>query len=334
MAEITTEESLDRTHSTPDTETEKTEPQNSAEPVSATESADPQNPLAIEKSGIQEPEGRTSEGPAVSDSIESPSRQESPSPESPETPDPQPEPSQSSDAQTPAGTDEQAQPRNPESADHPVYDAIQKLAQSDPAACFSSWTSDTRVDGRVLNRPARSAMNTRLLWLAPGDSVETALQRMQQKHIRYGLVKEDDRLEAVFSQSDLNAALSPYLKPAFEQYRRPLDDASLQIRIKWFMSRPVHTVGPETPLWKVMEMMCRHDIRALPVQDTEGVVLGLVTPFEIFQAFVTPDPEIQTQEPESESNPSGPSAEPGPAEASQPPEPEEQPGENQATPAE
>jgi tRNA nucleotidyltransferase (CCA-adding enzyme) len=143
-------------------------------------------------------------------------------------------------------------------------------------------------------------MNTKPLWLSPNDSVETALQRMQQNAARYALIEEKDQMVGILSQSDLNAAISPYLRAPFEEYRRPLDEASLQIRIKWFMSRPVRTITPDTPLWKVMDTMYRYQIRALPVQDAAGSVIGLITVMEIFHALLQPTAAAPTADTQSQ----------------------------------
>lgn len=164
---------------------------------------------------------------------------------------------------------------------HPVYDAIVQITQS---GC-----PNPSVSSQILNRPAKSVMNRHPLWLFLNDSVETALQRMQQNNTRYALIEEQGQLVGILSRGDLNAAVSPYLKPAFDAYRRPLDEATLQIRIKWFMSRLMHIADPEMPVWKMMETMCRHEIRALPVQDSSGSVLGLVTVPDIFGLFIRTD---------------------------------------------
>ncbi|MHC4112836.1 MAG: CBS domain-containing protein, partial [Planctomycetota bacterium] len=86
--------------------------------------------------------------------------------------------------------------------------------------------------------------------------------------------------------SNITGALSPYLRPVFAKWRRPLDDATLQIRIKWIMSRPVHTVKPETPLANVMENMCRFGVLCLPVVDQQGKMQGLVTEAGIFKVLL------------------------------------------------
>jgi CBS-domain-containing membrane protein len=84
--------------------------------------------------------------------------------------------------------------------------------------------------------------------------------------------------------------MSPYLLPIFAKWRRPLDDATLKIRIKWIMSRPVRTIKPKTSLATIMEHMSQFRGRCLPVMDEEGNVQGLVTAFDIFQALLKSNP--------------------------------------------
>ncbi len=46
--------------------------------------------------------------------------------------------------------------------------------------------------------------------------------------------------------------LNLYIGPMFAKWRWPLDDATLQIKVKWIMSRPIHTISPQTPLAAIM----------------------------------------------------------------------------------
>jgi predicted transcriptional regulator len=65
-----------------------------------------------------------------------------------------------------------------------------------------------------------------------------------------------------------------------------MDEATLKIKIKWIMSRPVHMISPQMPLGAIMRNMCRFCVRALPVADQQGKVLGLVTEANIFKAIL------------------------------------------------
>ena len=133
---------------------------------------------------------------------------------------------------------------------------------------------------------AKDVMLKELVWGSPEDSVQQAITKMQRYGSGYLMVGIDGVLEGIVSNSNIKGALSPYLRPVFAKWRRPLDDATLQIRIKWIMSRPVHIVKPETPLANVMENMCRYGVLCLPVVDQQGKVQGLVTETDIFKVLL------------------------------------------------
>jgi len=115
---------------------------------------------------------------------------------------------------------------------------------------------------------------------------------MEQHNIRYLLIGSDGVLEGIVSKSDLAGAISPYLKPEFAKWHRPLDDATLQIKVKWIMSRPVHIIRPQMPLATIMRNMSRFRICALPVVAQQGKVLGLVTEAEIFKTILKPKSDL------------------------------------------
>ncbi|KKK95016.1 hypothetical protein LCGC14_2677050 [marine sediment metagenome] len=133
---------------------------------------------------------------------------------------------------------------------------------------------------------AKDIMRKNVAWGSSDDSVQQALIKIEQHNANYMIVGQNGVPEGIISKSDLTGALSPYLRPIFAKWRRPLDDATLQIKVKWVMSRPVHTIRPEIPLGTVMENMQLFGQRVLPVMDQQGEIQGLITPFEIFKALI------------------------------------------------
>jgi len=129
-------------------------------------------------------------------------------------------------------------------------------------------------------------MQNKVTWASPDNSLQQALAKMQQTDAGYIMIGRNGVLEGIVSKSDITRAISPYLQPIFAKWRRPLDDATLKIRIKWIMSRPVHTIKPETSLAAIMEHMSQFRGRCLPVMDEQGNVQGLVTAFDIFQTLL------------------------------------------------
>lgn len=137
-----------------------------------------------------------------------------------------------------------------------------------------------------LKLSVQQIMNPAVLWVDPEDTVENVLRQMQQQNIGYVLVGSDGQIEGLVSRSDIAAAVSPYIRSVFAHWRRPLDDATLQIRIKWCMSRPVHTIRPEASLFTLMEIMVQRSVRGLPVVDANGQALGFITVYDVFGALL------------------------------------------------
>jgi CBS domain-containing protein len=137
-------------------------------------------------------------------------------------------------------------------------------------------------------------MQGRVIWANPDETVQQVLAKMQQYDTGYIMVGVDGVLEGIVSRSDITGALSPYLRSIFAKWRRPLDDATLKIKIKWIMSRPVRTVKPQTPLATIMEHVCRFGGSGLPVVDEQGKVQGLVTVFNVFQTMLNTCADVST----------------------------------------
>ncbi len=181
-----------------------------------------------------------------------------------------------------------------ESNRHPVSDAIRSMTA--PSTESLSEPEQHALRDSVSHTPsphlrisAKEIMYRDITWASPEDSVQDALAMLQQNDAGYLMVGTDGKLEGLVSRSDVNGALSPYLQPMFAKWRRPLDDATLQIKIKWIMTRTIRTVNPDTTLAAIMETMCQFGWRALPVIDHEGNVQGLVTVFDIFRALLKAD---------------------------------------------
>ncbi|MHC4580401.1 MAG: CBS domain-containing protein [Planctomycetota bacterium] len=162
-----------------------------------------------------------------------------------------------------------------------VSESIQKMTQS-PAVLPGQSAQLS------LAMPVEQIMQKEVVWGSPDESVQQAFTKMQHHNAGYVMIGDAGVLEGIVSQSDLTGAISPYLRPMFAKWRRPSDDATLQIKIKWIMSRLVRTIGPQASVAAAMESMCRSGGGCLPVVDQQGQVLGLVTAFDIFKALSTP----------------------------------------------
>jgi len=179
-----------------------------------------------------------------------------------------------------------AQPaENKETPKGPVSETIQKMVESVPQI------KDTLAS---LQLCAKDIMRKEFLFGSPEDSVQHTLSRMQQADTNYVLIGADNVPEGIVSTYDIASAVSVYLKPVFAKWRRPADDATLQIKVKWIMTRPVRTIKPEASVAAVMETMCQTGLRCLPVAGANGKVEGLITAFDVFRAFLTTDAKISS----------------------------------------
>jgi CBS domain-containing protein len=157
------------------------------------------------------------------------------------------------------------------------------------AVASPSWQESPEI---LWTLCAKDIMRKNVVWCQSDESVEQVRMKMDQNDVGYVIAGTGGMMEGIISVSDLKAATSPYLRPMFAQWRRPLDEASLQIKVKWVMSRSVHIVKPDKPLAIVMETMCRHNIRALPVVDQHGKVEGLITVFDVFKTLLQKKEEV------------------------------------------
>ena len=172
-----------------------------------------------------------------------------------------------------------------ESKGQSVSETIRKMAQS-PADLPGRLTD---ISSSIC---AIDIMEEEVVWGSPDDNVKQTLARMQQADVGYVMIGTDGVLEGIVSKSNMAEAMSPYLRPIFVKWRRPLDDATLNIKVKWMMSRPVHAIKPETPLTAIIENMSQFGGRCLPVVDRAGKVQGLVTVFDIFKVLLNTNPNI------------------------------------------
>jgi CBS domain-containing protein len=141
---------------------------------------------------------------------------------------------------------------------------------------------------KLMSLTARDLMGSKVVWVSPSASVHEVLTAMQQHDVGYVVAGENGILEGLVSKSNVLGALSPYLRPVFAKWRRPADDATMNIKVQWIMSRPVRTVRPEASLAVIVEQMRQFGGRCLPVVAADGSVEGLVTVFDILRVL-TPD---------------------------------------------
>ena len=298
-------------HSEPENESEpesqapapvEARPQEKVEPPAPSAKAEAPEPPAAKDTQAKPTKAATTEPPV--DHGRGKPEAASPPPKKPQPPSPKPV----AEAETPA---EPKKPK-PASAAKPVRTAAPTSVAANESSQSPEPTigifSDKRAAALIdeifeehavypgdkgirdlLNAPARDVMTKQVVWCDPDDSVQDVLTAMQQHNTGYVLVGRDGRLEGLVSTSNILGAISPYLRPTFGKWRRPEDDATLGIKIKWVMTRPVRTIKPDASLGTMIESMRRYGGRCLPVMDGQGTIQGIVTVFDVMLRVLEAD---------------------------------------------
>ena len=189
----------------------------------------------------------------------------------------------------------------------PVSETIERMTQSPAALPGQSVTAaaadKTQEKGqqKLQHIRAKDIMQKDILWGNAEDSVEDALSRMEDAKTYHIMVGRASILQAIVLKADLEAVLSPYLRPEFAKWRRPLDDATLRIKIKWVMHKSPSTVRPDAPLHVIIERMREAGVHVLPVTDDVNTVLGVVTVRDVLGAFLECQPPREIEDLKSES---------------------------------
>jgi len=166
-----------------------------------------------------------------------------------------------------------------ESSENQISQDLQPVAPAPANQLREQWPADCGLH-------AEDIMHNELVWGSPDDSIQGILPKMERHDVDCILIGQNGVLEGLVSETDLAAALSPFLRPEFAHLRQPEDDDTLQIKVKWIMSRPVHTVHPRASLLDIVSVMSRVGRLCLPVVDEQGKVHGLVTESDIFEVML------------------------------------------------
>ncbi len=134
-------------------------------------------------------------------------------------------------------------------------------------ACLESNVSPEKTASEIMTSPVRT--------VPPTVSMDEANRIM----IRYGqdglIVTDAGSVVGVVSRRDIDQASHHRLGHA---------------PVNGFMSRPVISIKPRTPLSKIQEMLVKEDIGRLPVLDDEDKLVGLVSRNDVLRILYGPKP--------------------------------------------
>lgn len=119
----------------------------------------------------------------------------------------------------------------------------------------------------------RDRMSCPALTLRANADYKEGLKIMQAHRMHHVPVLDaNDRLTGIVAERDLLIAALRYLQSAVE--------------VGEVMHRDVITATPDMPLIEAASLMASRSIGSLPVVDSGGAVVGVITETDIFKAFV------------------------------------------------
>ena len=162
-------------------------------------------------------------------------------------------------------------------ADRPEFETLQ---EQDPWQDADWLPSDTNIlfpedvlSELMLEQPVTTIAVSHPATIGPGESLQTALFRMRQRHARALLVVEDDKLIGILTDRDAVVAI-----------QHPGDDGG-DLVIHDVMTPDPITIEPDDPLGKAAQLLSVDGVHHLPIVE-DGAIRGLVAQGPILHAII------------------------------------------------
>lgn len=132
-------------------------------------------------------------------------------------------------------------------------------------------------------RTAQGLMHRDVVTVSPEDTVLDAYRLMKAKDIRHlPVLDKDKRLVGILSDRDIQRAMISKKISDFQQELHLAND----LKVSDFMNWPVYTVSKSTSINKAAELILKHKVSALVVENEQGFVCGIVTTDDLLSYLV------------------------------------------------
>jgi CBS domain-containing protein len=146
-------------------------------------------------------------------------------------------------------------------------------------------------------------MTTDVSTIGPDALVkDAAIEFVQRRISGMPVVSSDGEVLGVISETDILPKESGEQRGGrgFMQWLVDPDEPWINRRfdaviVEDAMSSPARTILPERPLAEAAKIMLDEDINRLPVVDSDGLLVGLVSRGDLIRAFARPDEEIRRE---------------------------------------
>jgi len=129
----------------------------------------------------------------------------------------------------------------------------------------------------------REIMTSPAIVVSPETTLPVANTLMKENRIRHLPVVDNGRLVGIVSRGDLREASTTAAVNA-DSYE--LSFMLSKLTVGKLMTTKVLTVTQDAPIVYVAELMTEHKIACLPVVETDGSVIGIVTESDLLKMLV------------------------------------------------
>ncbi len=121
-----------------------------------------------------------------------------------------------------------------------------------------------------------------VITIPPEASVKEAFGLMKSLGIRHLPVAKNGFLKGIVTDRDLRRPKISDVFKTWDELYRISDD----IQVEDVMVSPAITVGEEASIKEAAQIMAQKRIGALPVTDSKGTMVGIITESDVLRAFV------------------------------------------------
>jgi acetoin utilization protein AcuB len=135
----------------------------------------------------------------------------------------------------------------------------------------------------------REYMTSHPITVTEDTSVSDAAKLMKERGVRRFPVMRNEHLIGIITDRDLRSAAPSGVVSLDVHERELMPELHAMLsntKIKGIMSRDVVTIGPEQSVGAAALLMLKHRISGMPVVDSRGKLLGIITESDIFKVLV------------------------------------------------
>lgn len=129
----------------------------------------------------------------------------------------------------------------------------------------------------------RDFMTKKVITIDADDSMQKAMQMLQQHKINMMPVTQNGRVVGVISDRDVKKA-SP--SDATDLEKHELKYLLSKIKVKDIMTKKVVTVPLDFTIEEAAEVLLQNDISGAPVVDAKGDLVGIITNSDLYRALI------------------------------------------------